>query len=46
MNSRERELIKREDVLGGYDPDKYQSERIFATAATVSNVSCQLFPKP
>jgi oligopeptidase B len=32
MDKRSRELIKREDVLGGYDPGEYQSDRIFATA--------------
>jgi oligopeptidase B len=28
----ERTLLKREPVLGGYDPDNYQSERVWATA--------------
>ncbi|MCO5193261.1 MAG: S9 family peptidase [Anaerolineae bacterium] len=32
MDSRDRELKKRKPVLGGYEPDDYQSERIFATA--------------
>ncbi|HVW84586.1 MAG TPA: S9 family peptidase [Bryobacteraceae bacterium] len=32
MNTRERDLRKREPVLGGYDPEQYVSERIFATA--------------
>ncbi len=33
MATRERELKKQQPVLGGYDPLKYQSERIYATAA-------------
>jgi oligopeptidase B len=33
MDSRSRELMKREEVLGGYDPKNYVSERIFATAS-------------
>ncbi len=32
MGTRERELKKQKEVLGGYDPDLYQTERIFATA--------------
>jgi oligopeptidase B len=32
MDTRERELKKQQPVLGGYDPSKYQSERIYATA--------------
>lgn len=32
METRERELKKQQEVLGGYDPSKYQSERIHATA--------------
>lgn len=32
METKERELKKRYDVLGGYNPENYQSERIFAPA--------------
>ncbi len=32
MDTRERELKKQQEVLGGYDPSKYQSERVYATA--------------
>jgi len=32
METRERELKKQQEVLGGYDPSLYQSERIFALA--------------
>ena len=33
MVSRERVLLKRAEVLGGYDPSRYRSERVHATAA-------------
>ena len=33
MNSRESALLKRTEVLGGYDPQNYKSERILATAS-------------
>jgi oligopeptidase B len=32
MNTRKRELKKRKEVLGGYNPDDYVTERIFAEA--------------
>ena len=32
MNTRDRKLLKRKEVLGGYDPALYASERLFATA--------------
>ena len=32
MKARTRELKKQDEVLGGYDPSLYESERIFATA--------------
>ncbi|HVM60443.1 MAG TPA: S9 family peptidase [Verrucomicrobiae bacterium] len=32
MVTHERKLLKRQIVKGGYDPDQYQTERIFATA--------------
>jgi oligopeptidase B len=32
MDMKTRELKKQEEVLGGYDPSQYQSERIFAKA--------------
>ncbi len=33
METREKKLLKRIEVLGGYDPDRYKSERRYATAA-------------
>ena len=32
MSSRERELLKRDKVGGGFDPDDYRTERVWATA--------------
>lgn len=32
MDTRQRDLKKRTEVLGGYDPKQYESERAFATA--------------
>ena len=32
MTDKKRELLKRYEVLGGYNPDDYQSERLFARA--------------
>lgn len=42
MDTREWALQKRKPVLGGYDPDDYQSERIFATAADGTQVPISL----
>ena len=38
METRERELKKQQQVLGGYDPQQYQSERIHAGAVPISLV--------
>ncbi len=32
MQSRQKELLKQQEVLGGYNPDDYQSERLYATS--------------
>src|SRR5690606_26643858 len=32
MNTRENELLKQQEVVGGYNPEEYQSERVFAKA--------------
>ena len=42
MDARTRVLKKRTEVLGGYDPDLYTSERIFATAADGTRVPISL----
>ena len=33
MNTQSRKLLKQEEVLGGYDPARYNSELLYATAA-------------
>jgi oligopeptidase B len=33
LDSREQKLLKRTEVLGGYDPNKYKVERFFVTAS-------------
>lgn len=42
VDSRRRELLKREPVLGGYDPEQYRSERLHATAADGTRVPISL----
>lgn len=38
LASRERRLLKRQPVLGDFDPGRYRSERLFATAADGTRV--------
>ena len=45
METGERELKKRQAVLGGYDPAEYQSERLHATAADGVEVPISLVYK-
>jgi len=45
METRERELKKQQQVLGGYDPLLYQSERIHATAPDGAEVPISLVYK-
>jgi oligopeptidase B len=42
MDARTRELKKQEEVLGGYDPSLYQSERVFAPASDGTMVPISL----
>jgi len=42
MATRERKLLKRIEVLGGYDPDCYQSERRYATAKDGTKIPISL----
>ncbi len=42
MVTHERKLLKRQPVKGGYDPDQYQTERVFATAADGTRVPISL----
>lgn len=45
MNTRERKLLKRTEVLGGYDPAGYTSERIFAIASDGTRIPISLVYK-
>jgi oligopeptidase B len=45
MNTKERKLLKRTAVLGGYDPERYASERITATAPDGTKVPVSLVYK-
>ena len=42
MESRQRTLLKQEEVLGGYDPELYLSRRLHATAADGTRVPISL----
>jgi len=42
MGTRQRELKKRQEVLGGYDPEQYASERVFAPTADGKRVPVSL----
>ena len=42
MNTRSRELLKRDEVLGGYDPERYEVERLYATARDGTKVPISL----
>ncbi|HUV30031.1 MAG TPA: S9 family peptidase [Acidobacteriota bacterium] len=42
MRTRERELKKRKEVLGGYDPGAYESKRLFATTCDSTRVPISL----
>ncbi len=45
MDTKTRELKKQEEVLGGYDPNRYQSERIFAKAEDQAMIPISLVYK-
>ena len=45
MATKERKLLKRTEVLGGYDPEKYQSERRYATASDGTKIPISLLYK-
>jgi oligopeptidase B len=45
LKTRKRELLKQQEVLGGYDPTQYQSERIYATASDGTKVPIALVYK-
>ncbi|HSP66280.1 MAG TPA: S9 family peptidase [Bryobacteraceae bacterium] len=45
MRTRQRELKKQQEVLGGYDPAQYQSERVFALAPDGTEVPVSIVYK-
>ncbi len=45
MQARESLLLKRQEVLGGYDPDKYACERLWATARDGTKVPLSIVYK-
>lgn len=45
MRTGKRELKKQQEVLGGYDPSQYQSERLFATAGDGTKIPVSLVYK-
>lgn len=42
MNTRERKLLRREEVLGGFDPADYRTERVWVTARDGKQVPVSL----
>lgn len=45
MDSREKDLLKRQEVLGGYNQEEYVSERLYATAKDGTKVPISLVYK-
>jgi oligopeptidase B len=45
LETKEKKLIKQQEVLGGYDPSRYQSERIFARADDGTDIPISLVYK-
>ena len=45
MATKERKLLKRTEVLGGYDPERYQSERRYAKASDGTKIPISLVYK-
>jgi len=45
MNDKDLILIKRDPVIGGYNPDKYETRRLFAKAHDGKNIPLSLFYK-
>lgn len=45
LDSRERTLKKRKPVLGGYEPEEYRTERIFATASDGTEIPISIVYK-
>jgi oligopeptidase B len=45
MNTHQRKLLKQQEVLGGYDPKKYEAKRIWAVARDATKVPVSLVYK-
>jgi oligopeptidase B len=45
MTTKERKLLKQQEVVGGYDANQYQSERLYATATDGTKVPISLVYK-
>jgi oligopeptidase B len=45
METREQRLLKRKEVLGGYDPSQYESERLWAVAGDSTKVPISIVYK-
>lgn len=45
MKTKERKLLKRYEVIGGFDPDEYQSEQVYATSYDGTKVPISLVYK-
>jgi oligopeptidase B len=45
MNTQQRKLLKRQDVLGGYDPSRYEAKRIWAVARDGTKVPMSVVHK-
>nr|HMP16784.1 prolyl oligopeptidase family serine peptidase [Gemmatales bacterium] len=45
LATREKQLLKRQEVLGGYDPEQYKTERVFITARDGAKVPISLVYK-
>lgn len=45
MRTREKELLKQQEVVGGYNPEDYQTERLWATAADGTNIPMSIVYK-
>jgi oligopeptidase B len=45
MNTREKTLMKQQEVVGGHNPENYQSERVYATAKDGTKVPVSLVYK-
>lgn len=45
MKSKERKLLKQQEVVGGYDASQYKSERLYATAADGTKIPISLVYK-